>query len=165
MEADLQKTLLMKAGTLLARRAYTRGEMKSKLSPLASQKEVDSALDRLEQLNLLNDAEYAYNFALCRIKEEGWGPIKVHHSLLRRHVAPLLVESAIDRVRQEISDSAALSEHLRRLCRKSGLPADLKGIRNLVLQLHRRGFHEDTIYSTLRRMIPADAWQAFETGE
>ena len=164
MEGELQKKLLKKAAALLARRAYSRGEMRSRLSKFPEE-EVEVVLDRLEQLNLLNDAEYAYNHAFCRMKQAGWGPVKVHDFLLRHCVAPQLAESAIDRVRREISDGVALAEYLQRHCRKSKLPADPNGIRKLISHLRRRGFHENTIYGVLQQMIPAAIWRGFETGD
>jgi SOS response regulatory protein OraA/RecX len=165
MAADSQKQLLKKAGTLLTRRAYSRGELRIKLSKLAGEPEVEAALNHLQQLNLLNDMDYAYNFALYRIKHDGWGAIKVHHALLHRHVAEELIDAAIARVRQEVTDEVALNGYLQRYCRKMGLPKDNKSIAKLIARLQRRGFHEQAIYPTLQRIIPASVWQRFETGE
>ncbi len=165
MEAESPKKLLSRAGNLLARRAYSRGEMRAKLAGLAEADEVEAALDRLEALNLLNDSEYAYNFASGRMGAQGWGPIKVRHSLLRRHIAPQLIEAALDRVRAEVGDETILREYLNRHCRRAGLPNDRRGIQKLVGHLRRRGFSDATIYGTLRRLIPGAAWECFETGE
>ncbi len=165
MEADSPKKLLGRAGNLLARRAYSRGEMRAKLAGLAEAGEVEATLDRLEDLNLLNDSEYAYNFASGRMRAQGWGPIRVRHSLLRRHITPQLIEAALDRVRVEVGDETILREYLSRHCRKAGLPKDRRGIQKLVGHLQRRGFCDASIYETLRRVIPGAAWESFETGE
>ena len=165
MEAQLQKKLLDKAGNLLAKRSYSRGEMRTKLSKLAEPADVEDILNRLEALNLLNDSDYAYNFAFSRIRLQGWGPIKVRHALLLRQIAPQIIEGAIDRVWQDVGDGVALKEYLDRHCRKIGLPQDRKGIQKLIGHLRRRGFVDATIYSTLRQMIPDVAWECFETGE
>ncbi len=165
MEAELQKKLLKKAGRLLARRAHSRYELREKLSKLASEKDLNVLLDRLEQLKLLNDADYAYNFAFYRIAQDKWGPIKVQHFLLRQYVTPQIVESAIDRVRQEMSDSDVLMEYLRQYFQKKRSPGNRKEIKKLILHLQRRGFYQNTIYSVLQEMIPAGAWQDFEPGE
>ena len=170
MDSDIQKMILKKAGSLLARRAYSRAElqiklMRSKLPNLARGKQLDAALDRLEQLNLLNDADYAYNFAFCRIKRQGWGPAKVYNSLLRRHVAPATIDSAIERVRSEVDEVSALTDYLERHCSKKGPPHEPKDIRRLVGHLRLRGFTEDAIFRGLRRIIPPVALERFETGE
>lgn len=165
MEEELRKKLLNKAGNLLARRSYSCGEMRAKLSKLAEPSDVEDALRRLVALDLLNDDDYAYNFAFSRIRQQGWGPIKVRHSLVRRQIAPQLIEAAIDRVRQEVGDRVILREYLDRHCRKTPLPRDRKGIQKLIGHLRRRGFVDATIYSTLRQVIPEANWERFETGE
>ncbi len=161
----MSKILMTRAGRLLSRRSYSRGELRRKLAHLAEEGCVEQVLDHLEELNLLNDSDYAYNFALCRMKQDGWGPLKVLQSLMRREVAQALAESAIDRIRQENDESALLQEYVERHCRKIGMPQDLKGIRRLVSHLNRRGFQEEIIFKALREQIPAAAWRRFETGD
>jgi regulatory protein len=165
MDAELQKTLMKKAGLLLARRAYSRGELRMKLAKMAGDSEIESALDRLEQLNLLNDADYAYNFAVYRIRQEGWGPAKVRDSLLRRHLSQAIVESALERIRDELGEELALTDCIKKRCGKQALPANPKDVQKLISYLRRRGFDDDSIFRALKRMLPAAAIQHFETGE
>jgi SOS response regulatory protein OraA/RecX len=165
IEGESAKKLLQKAGRLLARRAYSRGELEAKLRSQAEEKEIQAVLGRLEELNLLNDEQYAYNFAHCRMRQEGWGPLKVLHALLRREVASHLAESAIERVRQETGDGPLLQEYLEGYCTKHGLPQDRKAIQKLVSRLRRRGFQEEIIYGILRQKIPAAVWRRFDTGD
>ena len=156
---------MQKAGALLARRSYSKGELRTRLRKLGEEEEVETALSRLEGLGLLNDAEYAYNFASRRIKEMAWGAVKVHHSLIRRHVAPHLAESAIDRVHHEISEDLVLSQYLDKLGKKNGLPRDRKAIQKLVSHLRSRGFQEDHIWNVLHERIPTATWRSYDTGE
>lgn len=156
---------MQKAGALLARRSYSKGELRAKLQKFGEDEEVEKALSHLEDLGLLNDAEYAYNFAFCRIREMAWGPAKVHHSLIRRHVAPHLAESAIDRVHREISEELVLSQYLDKFGKRNGLPGDRRAIQKLVSHLRSRGFQEDRIWNALRERIPAAAWRSYDTGE
>ncbi len=165
MESDCIKKLMQKAGSLLARRAYSRGELQDKLASIGEPQQVESVLDRLEQLNLLNDAEYSYNSASRWIRHDGWGPTKARDLLLRRKVPASLAEAAIDRVRQEISEAEALEAYLKRRCRTRPLPEDSKGIHKLVVSLGRRGYSPEVICSVLRQKIPTAAWQHFDTGE
>ena len=166
MNTETHKILLKKAGALLARRAYSRIDLRSKLAGLAGDPEIESVLKHLEQLNLLNDADYAYNFALHRIRQQGWSPIRVQHALLRHHVEMPIVECALERVRNEVGDeSIIILEYVLKHCGKKGLPTDRKGIRKLILHLHQRGFDEEHILGALRQIIPAAALQPFETGD
>jgi regulatory protein len=165
MDEITNKLLMQKAGMLLARRAYSRGELKNRLARIAEEFPLEPILDRLQQLNLLNDADYAYNFALCRIKQQGWGPAKVQRSLLRRHVDRLTVECALERVRSELGNEYALASYVQEHCRRRGLPADLKSLRKLILHLGQRGFEQEIIFDVVRPMVSASLWQRFETGE
>ncbi len=165
IEGESARKLMQKAGRLLARRAYSRGELEARLCADPDEAGLEAVLRRLEELNLLNDEQFAYNFALCRMMQDGWGPIKVLHSLLRRRVEAHLAESAIERVRQEIGDGNLLQGFLAGYCSKHGLPEDRRSIQRFVSRLKRRGFSEETIYSVFRRTIPAEAWRCFDTGD
>jgi SOS response regulatory protein OraA/RecX len=159
------KLLMRKAGALLARRSYGRAELQERLSRSAGDYPLDPVLNRLEQLNLLNDDEYAYNFALCRMKQDGWGPAKIQNALLRRHVGQRTIEAALQRVEDEFGSEPAIERYVQEFSRKKGIPADLKALRRLIAHLGQKGFDEDGILSVLRRMIPAKLWHRFETGE
>jgi SOS response regulatory protein OraA/RecX len=165
MDSEIQKKILKRAGAFLAGRAYSRGELKQKLIKLAPEPEVESALDRLEQLNLLNDPEYAYNFALCRMKQDGWGRAKIHESLLHRQIPESDIQTAIERAWSELDEESALSEYLKKRFLKKELPKDPKVIRKLVVHLRRRGFDEENISRVLKRMFPAQLMQHLDTGE
>jgi regulatory protein len=165
MDSELQKAILKKAGSLLNRRAYSRGELRIKLGKMAGDSEIESALNRLEQLNLLNDSDYAYNFALYRIQREGWGPAKVRHSLIGRHLSQAAIDSALQRVRNELDEEIVLSEHIQKYWRKRMPPKDWKDFQKLILHLRRRGFDNNAISRALKRMVPSDAIPSFETGE
>ncbi len=165
MDAEIQKALLKKAGSLLARRAYSRGELRNKLARVAGGSNVEPVLDHLEQLKLLNDADYAYNFASCRMKQDGWGPARVCNSLLRRDVPRAIVENALEQVRNESDIESLLAAYIQKRCGNKGLPVDRKGIRRLISHLQQRGFDEDVILRVLKRMIPAESMRCFETGE
>lgn len=165
MDAITNALLMRKAGALLARRSYSRGELKNRLTKIAGEFPLEPILDRLEQLNLLNDADYAYNFALCRIGQKGWSPAKVERSLSGRHVDRLTVESALERVRSELGNESALASYVQEYCSRRGYPADLKSLRKLILHLRQRGFDEENIFDVVRPMISASLWQRFETGE
>jgi regulatory protein len=164
-DPEVQKKLLNKAGAILARRPHARGELRQKLLRHAEGRDVESVLDRLQDLKLLNDAEFAYNFAFHRAKVEGWGPLRIRQALLRRQVAPDIVRSTIERLRDNLADGSALQDYVLRHCRRSGLPQDRKGLSRLVAHLRRRGYHEDSIWAVLRQIIPAAVWQRDDSGD
>jgi len=145
--------LMKRAAALIARRAYGRGELRRKLTAVqkadkASDAEIEAVLDRLEHLNLLNDAEYAYNFTFYRIKDSGWGEEKVREALLDRDVAKPVIDRALERVREEIAPDGindALIEYVAGYCRKHGTPTSMKDAQKLARHLSGRGFDENSI--------------------
>jgi regulatory protein len=165
MVPEAHKRLMQKAAALLARRAHSRGELRVKLTKADETGPVESVLDRLEQLNLLNDADYAYNSASLWIKRDGWGPAKVRYRLRQRKIAETIAEAAIDRVLAETGEAGALESYLDRRCRVHPLPENRKGIQKLVGALARRGFPLDVIWSVLHQRIPGSAWNDFDTGD
>ncbi len=165
IESESKNRLLRRAVRALARKPHSRGELEARLSPGADVTEVQQVLVRLEDLNLLNDEQYAYNFALWRMKQDGWGPAKALHALLRRRVAPNLAQAAVERVRREAGDACLLQEYLRGYSRKHQLPQDRKSIQRLISRLQRRGFPEEVIYGVLRQLLPAASWHCFDRGD
>ena len=165
MEEDSLKLLLRRAGALLARRAHSRGEMRDKLLRRAQADDVDRAIARLEALGLLNDLDYAYNFATHRIRVDQWGPVRVRSALHRRKIAPDLIESALERVHSEIEVRSVAEAYLEKYLRTRGLPCSRRDIHKLFFNMRRRGFGDDMIRSLLQRKLPPASWQRFETGE
>jgi len=166
MDIDLHKLLLKKAGALLARRAYSRMDLQTKLAEFADEQQVESALQHLERLNLLNDPDYAYNFALRHVRQHGWSLARVRNALLAHHVGGGIIELALEKIRLEAgSEESGIREYVHKRYGKSGIPADPKGVRKLILHLQHRGFDEATIFGALRGVIPDAVLKHFETGE
>jgi regulatory protein len=156
---------MVKAGRHLARRQLSRSELASKLLREAGQAEVDAVLDRLEHVNLLNDAEYAYNLSFRRITQDGWGPLRIRQALLRRGIPSGLADSVLERVRREAGEERVLRQYVERRCRRGGAPADARGLRKLVSHLKRRGFRDSAIQGVLRNMVPDSLWERLNTGD
>jgi regulatory protein len=156
---------IKKAAALLSKRAYSRGELRKKLAPITQDDLLEKTLDQLEQENLLNDAEYAYNLALHRMHQCGWGPAKVKEELLRRDIDPDVSQQAIKRGLSEADTETFLSACIEKRYKKLGSKNDPKEIKKLVLYLARRGFDENQILCALKRILPPDVFRCFETGD
>jgi SOS response regulatory protein OraA/RecX len=165
MEQAHDDPLIKKAAALLAKRAYSRGELRKKLVSFDRNACVEETLNRLEKLKLLNDLEYAYNFTLHHIQQVGWGTDKVKENLLRRDVDPDVIQQAFDRVLNEADSKTFLMDYIEKHCKKHGLPTDPKDTKKLVFHLMRRGFDENQIWGALRQIIPPDVFRYFETGD
>lgn len=165
MNSELQKKLQKKAGALLSRRAYSRGEIRLKLLKLAGEPIVETVLNRLEQLKLLNDPDYAYNFALSRIGREGWGPEKIRGALYKRQISESNIAAALDQIRLLVGDDYALADYLKKYFGKKGMPEDFRSVRNLVTHLRHRGYQRNSIIRTLNEELPKELTRYIETGD
>lgn len=185
---------MKKAAAMLARRAHSRGELRQKLSAVRADDgdaiQIEPILNRLEQLELLNDADYAYNFSFRHLKESGWGPEKIRAALCNREVSETDIDRALERVFSETgqpekpgaakmekaeapdleaTDSATMA-HIERYCesycRKKGMSAtssmSLKDAQKLARHLAGRGFDESLILDALRRVLPQEIFRYFE---
>lgn len=164
-DSESPKALLKKAAALLARRPYSRGELRIKLLQTAGEGEVQSALDRLEQLNLLNDAEYAYNFALHRMGSENWGSAKTCDALRRRYVKSETIDDALQRVHDELGVETVPIEYMQKYCGEHWPLKNPAHIRKLVMHLRRRGFANETIERALKEVLPKPLFERLEIGE
>jgi regulatory protein len=154
MGAKQKSPILQKAASLLARRAYSRGELRKKLELAAAEPELEAALNRLEQLKLLNDDDYAYNFAFCRIRQEGWGPAKVRNALRQRQIDPATADSVLERIQIEIGEESALETYICKYLGKRKTPCNPRETRRLISHLQQRGFSREPIMRAVRRLIP-----------
>jgi regulatory protein len=155
---------MRKAGVLLSRRACSRSELRGKLARTSDcPEELERVLDRLEELGLLNDAEYAYNFASKRIQEKGWGPLKAYHALLRRKVPAEIAESSVARIRSETGEHSLLQNYLEQYWRNRGIPGNRADLRRLIGHLSRRGYREELVVEVLRRLVRPDVWRSFHS--
>gem|GEM_PF-534350 len=165
MDTRPDPDLMKKAAALLARRPLCRADLGARLARAAPGTPVEPVLDRLEQLDLLNDAEYAYNFALHRMKRQGWGPARVDAALGRVGVPPPVIDAALGRVRGQLGEDAGLGAEIDRLWARRGVPRTPAEARSLADALARRGFARDRISAALRRRLPAALARRFDTGD
>lgn len=165
MNPEPRKRLQKKAAALLARHAYSRGEIRRKLLKTADASSVEFVLNRLEKLKLLNDREYAYNFALSRVGRDGWGPEKIRRALQNRRVSASDISSALDQIRSLVGDDYALADYLKKYFGKKGTPENLGDLRNLVTHLRRRGYHKTGIIGVLKETMPEEWMRYFDTGD
>lgn len=84
---------------LLSQRSHSRKELITKLEEREHPHDaISSALDRLSEVGLQSDAEFADVFARSKWRQVKWAPAKIKQELTRRGIAPELVREAIESV-------------------------------------------------------------------
>lgn len=155
--------LMQKALTLLSKRKYTVLGMRKKLiafydkrvekgdlPPLSKESlivEIRRVLDRLKELNYLNDTQYAKDFISDRIEFRPRGKFLIKRELNQKGIHPELAERVAD---EEYPDEAevalrALTKKMKRLEKEPLTKQKEKAMRFLA----SRGFKIDTIYKAI----------------
>lgn len=156
--------LYMSAQRALMRRAHSIHEMKQHLERRAENKElVPPIIARLRELNYLDDAKYALNYASQHVKVRRQGRFRIARELRARGVPDRYIEEAIAKVFAETDEPALVRARLKRrlalLNKKSGeasAPLDQKKIASLYRNLLTAGFSADTIRTELKRITKND---------
>ena len=153
-EADLYAAALR----ALTRRAHSIHEMKQYLHRRA---EDDALLPpliaRLRELNYLDDARYALNFARTHAQSRRQGRFRIARELRNRGVPDQHIEAALEAVFAETDEASIVRAQIkRRLSSKHG-PLDQKKIASLYRSLLRAGFSSDIIRSEMRTAAKVDS--------
>lgn len=68
-------------------------DVKMKLMRLNVEKSYwDSIIEHLQQNNFLNEERFAELFVRSKIRQKGWGPVKIRMELLQKHISSVLIE-------------------------------------------------------------------------
>ena len=143
----------------LARRAYSVFEMRTYLERRAENKEaVKGILDRLKQLNYLDDARYASQFVRLRAELRKQGPFRIARDLRARGVPDRHIEAALAERSAESSEGPLVRERLNRRIKSLRGPLDERRVASMYRSLLRAGFSADTV----RRELSALAKRPME---
>jgi regulatory protein len=156
--------LYMSAQRALMRRAHSIHEMKQHLERRAENKDlVPPIIARLRELNYLDDAKYALNYASQHVKIRRQGRFRIARELRARGVPDRYIDEAIAKVFAETDEPALVRARLKRrlalLNKNSGeanAPLDQKKIASLYRNLLTAGFSADTIRTELKRITQGD---------
>jgi len=151
--------LYLAAINSLARRAYSVYEMRTYLERRAEDKDtVKGVLERLKELNYLDDARYARQFVRLHTELRKQGAFRIARDLRARGVPDRHIEAALAEHSTESSESALVRERLTRRIKLLRGPLDERRVASLYRSLLRAGFAADTI----RRELSALTKQSLE---
>jgi len=108
---------------------------------------IDVTVSELTASGLLDDARYATSFAADRRDLRGWGSERIERDLLRRGIAPELIEKALAGV--DAADELSAARALLR--ERFGTPLDGDRERDRAWRLLvRRGYPSELAYDAVR---------------
>ena len=126
-----------KALYLLEHRSHSKKELADKISRTAGREAAERAAERMEELGLVNDAQYARNLAEALLQRKRFAARRAEYELLQKGLAPEPEES--------------LRFLLERKYQRS--LSDEKGRRRVFAALQRLGYSGEDIRTALRDYI------------
>ena len=149
-----QEEALKRAYKFLSYRPRSEAEVRNKLGQLGfPRKSVDTTLEKLRSLSLLNDEAFARDWARGRAEGRGYGPLRIERELRQKGIA----KSVIGQIVQETFGPQEGKERARALLEKRFRGKDLgdrKVLHRAVGFLQRRGYRSSVIAEVLK--LPAD---------
>lgn len=139
-----------RAFQLLSYKPYTALLLRQRLERDFSPQSVDRVLERLTQLGMLNDLDYAQRCARDLVLRKGWSPRRAALELRQRGVSPQEIAQALDQFEQ----CDPQEQIARLLSRKypAALGGEEKPRRRAVNALLRLGYHYSDIHRVLERL-------------
>lgn len=145
-EEDAEMKAKAKAMRYVARRARTCAEVRRKLREKDHPDyAIDVAIERLQELGYLDDAEYAREYVQSRFRSKGYGPVRLRNELKERGVDRHHIEDAMPVLDHDELRKAAREHAQKRWPRLAGEEDPHRRREKLTGYLRRRGFSYEMI--------------------
>jgi SOS response regulatory protein OraA/RecX len=145
-----EKSAFDRAVAALARRALSTGELRRRLARAGhSREEIDAALRRLAELQLVDDRAVAYNHAHSRAASGRKGPVRVRAELAARGIRGADAEGAVAAAFDAEGVAAAAAQAFERFARGRSRPLAASERAKVAARLARAGFPAAIIRSLL----------------
>lgn len=139
------------------RRAHSIHEMKEYMERRTENKDlVPPVIARLRELNYLDDARYALDYARLHAQSRRQGRFRIARELRGRGIPDRYIESALDAVFAETDEATLVRARLKRKLAHIHGPLDERKRASLYRSLLRAGFSADTIRTELRAATRED---------
>jgi regulatory protein len=135
--------------------SQSMGQLRTKLRRRAAEPgDVDAVMLKLKEAGYLNDRRFAENFAAARLRNDGFGGMRVLRDLRQRQVAPKLAEQVVRKTFEDTDELALAEAFLVRKYRGKALPQFLAEQKNLMAAFRRlryAGFSAGASIRALKR--------------
>jgi regulatory protein len=146
-----EQQLYTSALRALMRRAHSIHEMREYLERRAEDKvHVSAVVARLRELNYLDDARFALDYARQHAQSRRQGRFRIARELRTRGVPDRYIEAALDSIFAETDESALVRARLKRHFAHARGAIDQRKLASLYRNLLRAGFSADVIRTELK---------------
>lgn len=143
---------------LLSYRPRSRFEISQRLSKSGfSTPIIERVIERLVELNLIDDQAFAYTFSEARVRSKGYGPARLRRELSRKGIHSDIIDVVIpDAYRDTPAEALAVEssrKYMKRLIREKDMG---KRRSKLTAYLARRGFSYDQMTEAVAELDSLD---------
>ena len=135
-----------KALNIISYRPRTKKELKDKMKDKFNEDSIDSVIDRMEESGLLNDEEYAKNYAYYLYQNKGYAVKRIKYELMHKGIDSEIISNVLEN--EEFDEES----NLEKIIEKKNMRniQDDKEKRRVLSYLQRLGYSWDKINSVLR---------------
>lgn len=134
-----------KALYLLEYRSHSKKELADKISRTTSREAAEAAVDKMEELGLVNDEDYGRQMAEYLLQKKGYGLRRARQELLQKGIDRELIEELLEELASDPEEK--LREIVER--KYQNQLDDEKGYRRTVAALQRLGYGWEDIKTVL----------------
>ena len=152
MQEKLYEKTLKRAFNLLSAKPRSIAELRERLleKDWAGEEIVMRVLARLQELNYLNDEQFAAQYANSRLTIKAVGRNRLRRDLQRKKISSTVINQALEDVYTEHDEEALIAKAITKRLRLKGKPTSREETKKLFDHLVRLGFNFDLVIKKVR---------------
>ena len=152
MQEKLYEKTLKRAFNLLSAKPRSIAELRERLleKDWAVEEIVARVLTRLQELNYLNDEQFAAQYANSRLTIKAVGRNRLRRDLQRKKISSTVINQALEDVYTEHDEEALIAKAITKRLRLKGKPTSREETKKLFDHLVRLGFNFDLVIKKVR---------------
>ena len=145
-QSDLRRTR-ERALYLLGYKSHTKKELTDKLAKTSDEDTAAEIAGRMEELGLVNDADYAERYARQLANSKGYGMSRIRQQLYKKGIDRELIDDTLEQLAQTVDVDEKISELIERKYQR--YLGTKKGMDKTINALIRLGYRYDDIRRVL----------------
>ena len=147
-----------RAVKLLAAKPRSIGELRERLleKTWTDREIVDSVIERLSDYKYLDDAQYAADLAVSKLRQQPQGRRRLKQTLSQKKLDKDTVDEAVTSAFEKIPEAQLIDVAIEKRLRLKGRPETRDDVKKFYDHLLRRGFSYDLVIERLRDIGKAD---------
>lgn len=137
-----------RAFNMLSQQNYTKSQMEKRLSMKTSPQSAKKATEKMEELGLINDTQYAKDYAESLFRYKLYGKKRIKKCLFERGIEKELIEDTLD----ELDFSEDFERAVAVANKKYPIVENEKDVKRLFAALVRYGYDYDVIKNVLEEV-------------